>query len=66
MAAVLGILGGFAGFFAAIVALAIFGAPLLSALAVWAGTGCAVVVLGLARMIAPRPARSHQGVQEPA
>jgi uncharacterized membrane protein YjfL (UPF0719 family) len=64
MAAVLSILGGFAGFVAACVALAIFSAPALTALLIWAGTGCAVVVLGLARALAPLPRAANMAAQE--
>ena len=66
MAAILSIFGGTAGFLAALIALAIFGAPLLTALAIWAVTGCAVVTLGLARAMLPVPSQHSQHTQEPA
>jgi hypothetical protein len=64
MAAVLSILGGTAGFLAALIALALFSAPVLSALAIWVGTGCAVVILGLTRALAPAAHTADQGTQE--
>lgn len=64
MAAVLSILGGIAGFLAALIAVTIFSAPLLSALAVWAGTGCAVVILGLSRALIPAPRPDAHAAQE--
>lgn len=64
MAAVLSIMGGTAGFLAALIALAVFSAPLLSALLIWVGTGCAFVALGLARALLPQPATAPQAVRE--
>ena len=59
MAAILSIIGGTAGFLAALIALAFFSAPLLSALAIWAGTGLAFTAAGLARALLPQPARDR-------
>jgi hypothetical protein len=64
MAAVLSIMGGTAGFFAALIALAFFSAPILSAALIWAGTGSAFVVLGLARALLPQAEAADHPAQE--
>jgi hypothetical protein len=61
MATILTIIGGTAGFLAALTALIFFSAPLLSALAIWAGTGLAIVILGLTRALLP-----HSAADQPA
>jgi hypothetical protein len=62
MATILTIIGGTAGFLAALIALAFFSAPLLSALAIWVGTGLAFTAAGLARALIPHanPAEPQQ------
>ena len=64
MAAILSIFGGTAGFAAALIALAFFGAPLLSALAIWTGTGLTFVAVGLARAMLPQANNQTRGTQE--
>ena len=64
MAAVLSIIGGTAGFLGALIAFALFSAPALSALAIWAGIGCGVVVLGLSRGLAPQGQARADHTQE--
>jgi hypothetical protein len=53
MATILTIIGGTAGFLAALIALAFFSAPLLTSLAIWIGTGLAFTAAGLARALLP-------------
>ncbi len=54
MAAILSILGGTAGFLAALIALMFFSASIMSALAIWAGTGLAFTAAGLVRALVPQ------------
>ena len=62
MATILSIIGGTAGFLAALIALAFFSAPLLSALGIWVGTGLAFTAAGLFRALFPQsaPQRAQQ------